>query len=164
MTYRDHFRSCFEGIDPEDEYAVGLERVGASLQYPHGPRTRIWAALWPRRRRRMIRFFSIFMGTWILSGRHWAHYQKLAGKSGGESRTVQEVLELHAYDASGMADGPYTYGTLKAAPGTTEHLEEDSFAQELRKLVTGNWGSRPTTASTFGGLDSHVDSEACKQA
>ena len=32
----DGFRACFEGIDPTDPLAKGLERVGASLHPPHG--------------------------------------------------------------------------------------------------------------------------------
>lgn len=35
-SYEDHFRACFEGIDPSDVLAKGLERVGASLHPPHG--------------------------------------------------------------------------------------------------------------------------------
>lgn len=31
-----YFRPCFEGIDPSDEFARGVERLGASLHPPHG--------------------------------------------------------------------------------------------------------------------------------
>ena len=35
-SYTDFFRACFEGIDPSDTLAKGLERIGASLHPPHG--------------------------------------------------------------------------------------------------------------------------------
>ena len=35
-SYARYFRPCFEGIDPSDKYAKGLERLGASLHPPHG--------------------------------------------------------------------------------------------------------------------------------
>jgi len=36
VSYSEFFRACFEGIDPADRIAKGLERLGASLHPPHG--------------------------------------------------------------------------------------------------------------------------------
>jgi len=35
-SFTQDFRPCFEGINPSDHYAKGLERLGASLHPPHG--------------------------------------------------------------------------------------------------------------------------------